>query len=361
MATKGNVAEVWSEKEIMETEVADEEEADVIQYNIAHYPADYTLSTYLDKHRNGQLIIPEFQRNFVWGQTQSSKLIESFLMGLPVPAVFLYKERKTNKLLVLDGQQRIFSVIRYLKNEFGERIFRLRGVSDRWEGKTFEELNEPERYQLLDTVLRAIVVQQLDPEDDTSVYQIFERLNTGGVNLTAMEVRKCVYLGDFVKLLLELNENISWRKLLGKPQFDRRLRDVEFILRILALYDKFDEYEKPMKHFLNKYVLWVNKKDEDERSQFIARTRELFVEGCIYLLANVGEKPFHIRRRLNYAVMDSVMSCVFTAMKQGIKDFEERYKRMLSDATYIESVTYNTSDEKVVQNRFSIAQSYMLK
>jgi len=76
--------EIWPDEEIMQTEESEAEEADVTTYNISHYPADYTLSTYLDKWNNKQLLIPQFQRNFVWGQVQASKLIESFLLGLPV-------------------------------------------------------------------------------------------------------------------------------------------------------------------------------------------------------------------------------------------------------------------------------------
>jgi len=352
--------EIWSSEEIMETEEPEEEEADVITYEISHYPADYTLSTYLDKWQNGQLIIPEFQRNFVWGQVQASKLIESFLLGLPVPAVFLYKQRKTNKLLVLDGQQRIFSTIRYFKNEFEERIFRLRGVNQKWEGKVFEELVERDRYQLVDAVLRAIVVQQLDPKDDTSVFQIFERLNTGGVNLSAMEVRKCVYSGEFYNLLDRLNRLEVWRKLVGKPKLDRRLRDVEFILRICALHDRLDKYEKPMKKFLSDYMIEINGLAKNERKKRLEDIGLLFTKGCEYLLKEVGEKPFHLRNRLNYAVMDSTMYCVCEVINGGVKDFKNRFKRLLKDDSYIESATYNTSDEKTLKERFSIARKYLL-
>ena len=361
MAKVTDETEIWSDDEIMKTEEAEEEEADVIKYDIYHYPADYTLSTYLDKWNNKQLIIPEFQRNFVWGQVQASKLIESFLLGLPVPPVFLYKEKGTNKLLVLDGQQRIFSVIRYFKNEFDERIFRLKGVNDKWQGKVFEKLDESDRFQLIDSVLRAIVVQQIDPEDDTSVSQIFERLNTGGVNLNTMEVRKCVYSGEFYDLLDKLNRLETWRKLISKPKLDKRLRDVEFILRICALHDELDKYEKPMKLFLTNYMVTINKKlSANERKERLKGIEELFTKACEYLLVNVGEKPFHIRNRLNYAVMDSTMYCVCKAVDRDIKGLKGKFTRMLRDEDYVEFVTHNTSDEKIVKERFAIAEKYLL-
>ncbi len=353
--------EIWSSEEIDETEEPEEEEADVITYEIAHYPADYTLKSYLDKWDSKQLIIPEFQRNYVWGQVQASKLIESFLLGLPVPAVFLYKQRRTNRLIVIDGQQRIFSAIRYLKNQFEERIFRLRGVHVKWEGKTFEELDEPDRYQLVDTVLRAIVVQQLDPKDDTSIYQIFERLNTGGVNLNPMEIRKCVYLGDFFHLLEEMNKSEAWRRIIGKEKPDRRFRDLEFILRILALHDGWKKYAKPMKQFLNNYMIYANNLKASELKDFLSNRQEKFEKGCQYVFEQLGEKPFHLRGRLNYAVMDSAMSATFDAIDAGVGDFAERFSNLTKDSKYFENVTINTSDEKTVQERFSQAIDYLVK
>jgi uncharacterized protein with ParB-like and HNH nuclease domain len=113
------------EWEVERTEESEEEERDVITYQINYYPADLTLKGYLDKWKSEQLRIPPFQRSYVWDQVKASKLIESFLLGLPVPNVFLYKERQTNKLQVIDGQQRILSAIRFFKNEFDENIFRL--------------------------------------------------------------------------------------------------------------------------------------------------------------------------------------------------------------------------------------------
>ncbi|MQP77205.1 DUF262 domain-containing protein [Stenotrophomonas sp. MYb238] len=162
------------------TEDDDESKGMLAPYQISFFPADFTLSGYHEKKKNGQLIIPPFQRNYVWDVVKASRLIESFLLGLPVPGVFLYKEKKTNRLQVIDGQQRITSAIRFFESRFDDRVFRLKGVQPRWDGKTFDELDEVDRFQLHDTVLRATVVQQLDPEDDSSIYHVFERLNTGG-------------------------------------------------------------------------------------------------------------------------------------------------------------------------------------
>lgn len=346
--------------EIEATEEPEEEEQETVSYHISSYPADLTLKGYLDKWDAGQLTIPDFQRAYVWDQVKASKLIESFLLGLPVPGVFLYKDRTSNKMAVIDGQQRILSAIRYFKNEFGERIFRLKKVEPRWEGKTYGELAEADQLQLDDTVLRATVVQQLDPKDDTSIYHIFERLNTGGINLNPMEIRKCVYYGDIYNLLERLNRLNPWRELLGKPKEDKRLRDVELVLRVLALWEDWRQYEKPMKGFLNSYMAKKRKLSEGEREAFIEAAEARFSETVDFVRGALGSKPFHLRGRLNYAVMDSTLSAALDLDKQEKEEFKKRFSGLLDDKEYLESATINTSDERTLTRRFAMSFKYLV-
>ena len=168
-------------------------------YEIFSYPADTTLKGYLDQWDNKQLYIPQFQRNYVWDQTRASKLIESFIVGLPVPPVFLYKPATTKSFWIIDGHQRIRSIVDFQKGIFNDDAkFRLKGVDSRWLGKSFSELTETERFAFETTVLRAVVIQQTNPKDNSSIYKIFERLNTGGLRLNAMEVRQCVYESELL-------------------------------------------------------------------------------------------------------------------------------------------------------------------
>lgn len=344
--------------EYEKTEDSEEDEAEVVTYQISYYPADITLRGYLDKCKDDQLIIPPFQREYIWDQVKASKLIESFLLGLPVPGVFLYKERGTNKLLVIDGQQRILSVVRFFKNEFDERIFRLKKVLPKWDGKTFDELDESDRFQINDAVLRATVIQQLDPADDSSIYQIFERLNTGGINLNPMEIRKCVSFGPFFTLLDDLNQDPNWRVILGKPKRDKRLRDVELILRVFALLDWWRKYEKPMKQFLNHYMESMKKLGEKEREQKLESLRGRFCNACEFVVKELGEKPFHLRSRLNYAVLDSIMVSTMVALENGEFKIKRQFEKLLKEKDYIESVSTDTSDAKVIETRFEKAHAY---
>jgi uncharacterized protein with ParB-like and HNH nuclease domain len=333
------------------TEEPEEEEQDVLTYKISYYPADLTLKGYLEKSINKQLVIPSFQRSFVWDQVKASKLIESFLLGLPVPGVFLYKERDTNKLQVIDGQQRILSAVRFFKNDFDDKAFRLKNVHPKWNGKKYEELDEADRFQLDDAVLRATVVQQLDPDDDSSVFHIFERLNTGGINLNPMEIRKCVYNGTQFSLLEELNSLDEWRKLIGQPKTDKRYRDVELVLRVVALSHSWETYKKPMKGYLNGYLAEIKKLKDGKKELLISETKDRITEVFKYTLASLGEKPFHLFGRLNYAAMDSTLVAANSALANGVTNLKSRYDSLVSDAEYVEWVTKDTSDEKILINR----------
>jgi len=98
----------------------EDREVSLKPYEILTYPADFTLEVLVDKWKKKEIQVPPHQRRFVWTQTQSSKLIESFLLGLPVPPVYFYQDRKANNLLVVDGQQRLRSIVYFFSGVFGE-------------------------------------------------------------------------------------------------------------------------------------------------------------------------------------------------------------------------------------------------
>lgn len=340
---------IENELEIEETEEPEEKEADVIAYEITSYPADITLQGYVDKWKKEQLIIPEFQREYIWDQVKASKLIESFLLGLPVPNVFLYQDKKTKKQSIIDGQQRVLSIIKFFTGD--TKFKKLKNVLPKWQGKTYETLEEADRNQLDDSILRATVVQQLDPDDNTSIYKIFERLNTSSVALNPMEIRKCVYSGDYFKLLEELNTLEEWRLILGQPKPDKHLKDIELILRCLALRENWQAYKKPMKSFLNDYMAKAKNFDAEKLSTI----KKEFENTCKKLHSEVGEKPFHLHERLNYAAMDSI----FFAVSKNLNSTEvkQSYQKLTANPEYQACVRQNTSDVDELKKRFELAFS----
>ncbi len=346
------MADETEEWDAEKTEDSPEDEQEPkLEFEIMNYPADITLGGYVDHWDRKELIVPDFQRMYVWDSVKASKLIESFLLGLPVPGVFLYKERVKTGYLIIDGQQRIVSIIRYIKGLFEDKKFRLKNVDQRYEGKSFSDLTDEEQFKLKGQTLRATIIQQINPNDDTSIYHVFERLNTGGVNLNPMEVRQCVSYGPFVSALKEMNSIPAWREIVGKSKPDKRLRDVELILRCLALTEGHNEYEKPMKGFLNKYM--EKRRGEENFEDLI----DNFGRSCKFILEELGQKPFHLRGRLNYGALDSVMAAVLADI--AIQDLSEKFARLRENEAYSNSITYNTSDDLAVKTRLSEAFEFL--
>ena len=195
---------------------AENDETASVTYGISSYGADYTVDGIVKRIRKGEFYIPSFQSSYVWSLPQASRFIESLLLGIPVPGVFLAKEENTNKHLVIDGQQRLKSLQFFFEGVFREK-FHLRNVDPRWNGKSFDDLDEPNRLGLEDSIIHSTIFRQDQPaDDDTSVYHVFERLNTGGSKLYPQEIRNCIDHGAMTKLLDRCNKIKKWRDIFGK-------------------------------------------------------------------------------------------------------------------------------------------------
>jgi hypothetical protein len=218
-----------------------------------------------------------------------------------------------------------------------------------------------DRRRLDDSIIHATIVRQDEPsEDQSSIYLIFERLNTGGTNLQPQEIRVALYQGLFVKLLRELNDHGSWRKLYGKKS--NRLKDQELILRFLALYHDGDHYQESMKDFLNKFM----GKNRDLRSISAAKLRPLFHETCDVILQSIGSRAFRLERVVNAAVLDSVMVGVARRLHSGapvlsLDDIAAKYDQLLRDKEYLSAVVKSTADVANVEKRLKLAVRGFLK
>lgn len=339
------------------------------KFEITTYPADFTLEVLHQQWKNGDIEIPEFQRGFVWKKVQASRLIESFLVRLPVPAVFLYTERGTEKYLVIDGQQRLRSVFQYFDGNFSSATarssndestdgpgFRLAGLdpSSPFHNRAFDQLTEAEQRRLRNAVLRTFVVQQLDPDDDSSKYHIFERLNTGGTLLANQAIRNCVYRGGLVRLIEELNTFGPWRRILGKEPPDSRHRDMELITRFFATRD-LDWYRTPMKRFLSRYMF----KNRDAAANVLEANGRMFRATCLAIVDTLGERPFHIRKGLSIAALDSVMVAFSRQLHCIPEDIRHRYETLKSNAVFVQTTTQRTTDADRVRERFRLASDHL--
>ncbi|NJN28741.1 MAG: DUF262 domain-containing protein [Cyclobacteriaceae bacterium] len=223
---------------IIDVEDSEESAAPMI-YDISSYGADLDVEGLVKRLKRGDIFIPPFQRDYVWNQAEASRLVESLLLGLPVPGVFLAKEGESNKMSVIDGQQRLKSLRFFYDGFFNpkeedirKKVFKLKNVQPQFEDKTYESLEEEDRIKLDNSIIHATIIKQESPNDNnTSIYHVFERLNTGGRKLTPQEIRSAIYIGKLNEMISELNEHPSWRELFGKK--NNRLKDQEMILRFL--------------------------------------------------------------------------------------------------------------------------------
>ena len=331
-------------------------------YQIITYPADYTLEVLHQMWKDNEIEIPDFQRAFVWKQPQASKLVESFLVGLPVPAVFFYSERENHKYLVIDGQQRLKSIFFYFEGYYGSErkgvrpVFRLRGLNEQsqFHNRTFDDLYEEDKRRLKRATLRTFIVRQLDPDDDTSMHHIFERLNTGGTLLANQEIRNCVCHGTFSKFLDEVNKLENWRRILGKQEPDARKRDMELILRFLAMRD-LSSYKKPMKDFLSKFM----KRNKNPKDEVLRNIQDLFESTCEAVVTKLGDKPFHVRSGLNAAVFDAVMIAFSNHLDDIPQDIRRRYDALIQDQEFEKHTRSGTTDVEVVQDRLRQAAAHL--
>jgi len=234
-----------SETEEVIDDVDETSEVIPYTYSITAYGADYPVDSLVKRIHSEDIIVPRFtwesddeseivgfQREYVWPRSKADRFIESLLLGLPVPGIFLVKE-PSGRLLVLDGHQRLFSLQSYYEGVIHGKEYRLTNVQERFTGRRYQDLDVEDRRRLDDSIIHATVIRQDEPtEDQSSVYLIFERLNTGGVNLQPQEIRIALYRGDFVTVLRTLNNNDAWRQLYGPKS--RRLKDMEMILRFFC-------------------------------------------------------------------------------------------------------------------------------
>lgn len=346
----------------------DDQDTVPASYDIVTYPADYTLEGLIGK-LNKTIIVPGFQRKFVWTIKQASRLIESFLLGLPVPAIFLYSDPQTGKFLVVDGQQRLLSVSYFFEGYFGEpdsrgnrAVFKLRGLNERspYNQLTYQDLrsyDEVAYNRLNEAVLRAFIVKQLRPEGSSSIYHIFERLNTGGTQLVGQEIRNCVFHGPFNDLLISMNKNGKWRTIFGKPAEDKRMRDIELILRFLALYHMASGYRKPMKEFLSAFMSMHHRDDPNSLSVY----RQLFEETTEAIDKCLGQRPFHIRAGLNVAAFDGVYVAFARNLQRVPEDISDRYEALVRNPRFLELVSSTTTDEDVVRNRLELVEEVLFR
>jgi len=342
-------------------------------FSISSWGADLSFRELIDRYKDAELLKPELQRKYVWDKTEASRFIDSLLLGLPVPSIFLAKT-KDEKLLIVDGYQRIMTVYDFVRGIFStdEKVFKLtrsERINERWRGKAFAELSDIEQRKIKNTTIHAIIfVQDRPVAGNTSLFQVFERINTSGRTLLPQEIRNCVYQGKLNSLLFELNTMQHWRDMFGLPTEDPRMRDLEFILRFFGLSSDTMRTEQKerisLKRFLNLFMDSHRNPTDDE----LATYRSRFTNAITFLHVAFGGTAFHnlssthpdkLVTKFNPTVFDSILIATDFALSHNHgrlpADAEATRRSLLSDEAYRAAITKETMRVASIRTRIGKA------
>lgn len=335
---------------------------------IRSQPRDETVEALLNAKNKGKLILqPDFQRHYVWDNKKASSLMESAMMNIPIPVVYL-AEDETGKRLVIDGQQRLTSFFNFIEGKFNLSNL---GVFTELKGKSFQELEEPLKDKICECPIRTITF--LRDSDTQLKFNVFERLNTGSVALNDQELRNCVYRGAYNTLLKELAEDKDFQFLLGLSAPEKRMNDVQLVLRFAAFYHKTPyHYKSPIKKFLNdemkEYLNISPDKAEELRKAFknsVSLIKSLLGANAFRRFIPGTDKnpegrwePKIFNASLYDVLMFSLANRDKNLITRNLDAIREGYlELMTTDAEFIAAIEKSTSSLQAVNKRFSKWQS----
>lgn len=262
---------------------------------------DFPLSTIREMFDDGDIVTdPDYQRDFVYTTKQSSKLIESMLIGIPIPTVYLCQENDET-LSVIDGQQRITSFVYFLENKFA-----LKGLTELKElnGLYFKDMDKPLQKKLKSSSLNAICILK---ESQELKYEIFARLNQGAVSLRPQELRNCIYRGSYNRMLEDLAANKHLHILFHDE--NKRKQYQERILRFFALRN-FTDYKSSMMKTMNDYMCEHQNAEDAE----IAECKILFNKTIDIIKQVLGNTAFFAINRDNGKVIEKFSGSVYDSI-----------------------------------------------
>lgn len=332
-------------------------------------PSDPSIGSLYDSYKGGFLDPqPKFQRDYIWDRSKASCLIESVFMKVPIPIIYTAEEAD-GKESVIDGQQRLTTFFSFIDGRDSDgKDFKLSKleVFTELSGKSFRDL-EPEQQNFFKRYPVRIVKIREEADPDIK-FEIFKRLNTGAVTLNDQELRNCIYRGNYNELLKELVQNRDFLFLFGTKKPDKRMRNIELILRFFGFYNQaYLRYKPSMKQFLNREM--ENNKEIAERKE--NELRNVFKKSVELTKTVFGERAFRRFipgtkkdkngkwevKKINKSLFDVVMYGFTQYDKHQIVPYadsirEELIYLMANDKEFIDSVIISTSAQSKVLTRF---------
>lgn len=344
----------------------DPDEVPIRNRKVVTQPYDVGVESMIHQIDNGTIFLrplserPEFQRRYVWNDKLASKLIESILLKVPIPPCYL-SQNDDFEQDVIDGQQRIYSIYRFCKNHF--KLSGLEVLSE-LNGKSFHELDTKLQRQINTHTQRFVLItNESHPEVK---FEVFERLNTNTVPLTAQELRNCVYRGDLLSLLKELVLSKEWLSILGRKEPDKRMRDEELLLRFFAFHiHGLDSYKTPQKHWLNETAKAGRNLSDDNIQQLRSVWNQALGNSLIWFTngecfrSSLDSPP----KAINRAVFDLVTQAAAKLSPQkaaAVKgEFRKKFTELLANEEFQDLVSRSVDHTKRTKRRFALWEEAM--
>ena len=326
----------------------------------------------LVEERKELVIDPDFQRNDVWSAKQSAELVESILMGIPIPTIYLF-EMKDGTKQVVDGRQRISAILNFLNNKFSLKDLK---ILPQCNGKTFSELDFKMQGIFEDYQLSFYIIQPPTPE--RVKYDIFDRVNRGGTRLTNQEMRNALYKGHSTVMLKDLAASSVFLNATGRGISSKRMKDQYVILRSIAFYllkkkqhevleqnGETMEYKSDIDDFLAKTMIFLNEKASKELLEDCKNTFYRAMDNCYNVL---GRDAFRFdsesgnRRPINMPLFE-VLMYVFSDnklmedvdyTKKEVENFKRKFDHQQMFSGNVDSTTnlndrYDLAEELIKQ------------
>ena len=331
--------------------------SDIVAYNELRSCADL-FRLYNDKILD---IHPDFQRDIVWNLEKQTRFIDSLIKQLPIPSLCLTLDYKTEKRIVIDGLQRIQSIINFLSEDW--KLAKLEDIDDRISGKTVLEIKETNSI-LIERVKNAVLpitILRCDLSKESHanyLFTIFHRLNSGGTALNNQEIRNAIYSGNFNKFLKEANQYPKWKVIIGMNdnEISNRFLKEELILRFFAFFDNQTLYTGKLAKFLNNYMHENRKISESvlaDKSYYFYKTIDLIFEK----ITNCGVMD-KTTNTIVEAIMVGVAKNLDKLKEQSNEEVKILYDRILDSESFSqENLAYGLSGKEKVNNRLNTSIS----
>lgn len=338
------------------------EELDKQRKSVDAESYDMIIRQLLDMVSDGSInIAPDYQRQFVWDEERQSELIESIYLSIPIPPLF-FAENKDGTLEVIDGVQRISTIVHFCGDKSARTKInrkdplKLDGLKKlaTFNGNTFDDLPSAVRNRFL---LRSVRITTLNDKADVDVrYDLFQRLNTGGVTLHAQEIRNCVYRGPFNDELHKLAQDTTFRSVVHTPAnvSEKAMRE-ECVLRFFAYLERYLDFDKSVEDFLSGYM------KDNAAAPLSADLSDIFSKTFKFLKAELPQGITRNKAKVTpINLFEGVSVGTGLVFKAGLKPKKGVLSKLISSPELRKFTSVGTNARSMVRGRIELVRDKLM-